>query len=337
MIEAFDFTNFGPLEAIRATSLGKINLVIGDNSCGKTYLLKALYAIIRSSEEFGRGDDNRDFSEVLSDKLYWTFQAGKIGDLVTKGSGKRLKAALSMFDNGELSFEFGQDTSKQVRPNHNTVATRPDNSVFIPPKEVLSLAKVIAKSALQDRAFGYDATYVDLVLALQNPQRNTDNNGFGSSRKKLENMFSGRIEFNTHDDNWEYRRGNARFSIHSTAEGIKKTAILDILLGNGYLTNQSVIFIDEPESALHPTAISELLNIIDLLAKQGIQFFIASHSYFVIKKLLLIALKNNQPIPCLMPSNGKWQQSCLLEDGLPDTEIINESIRIYEQELMVGF
>ena len=29
---------------------------------------------------------------------------------------------------------------------------------------------------------------------------------------------------------------------------------------------------------------------------------------------------------------GEWQQTCLLEDGLPDNEIINESVRLFEAE-----
>lgn len=49
--------------------------------------------------------------------------------------------------------------------------------------------------------------------------------------------------------------------------------MLDTLLGNRYLDKDSIVFIDEPESALHPTAIVEFLDIITVLAKSGIQFF----------------------------------------------------------------
>jgi AAA15 family ATPase/GTPase len=334
MIDAFKIDNFGPLKAVDASGLGAINLLIGENSCGKTFLLKALYSIIRSQEEHGRGDDNRDFSEVLSDKFYWTFQAEKLGDLVSKGSGNRLSVSFTMHDRGSLYFEFGPDTSKKITPNHNNLSNRIANSVFLPPKEVLSLSKVILKTTLQDKTFGYDATYSDLVLALQNPlQRGRNYDAFTQSRQKLEDMFSGRIEFDSTADKWIYKRGNTRFSIHNTAEGIKKIAILDALLGNRYLTPDSIIFIDEPESALHPTAITKLLDIIQILAQQGIQFFIASHSYYVIKKLLLLANSNEMPIPVLMPdAQGQWSQSCLLAGGLPENEIINESVRLFEQE-----
>lgn len=63
---------------------------------------------------------------------------------------------------------------------------------------------------------------------------------------------------------------------------------------------ESIGFIDEPESALHPTAISQLLDIIGVLAKKGIQFFLSSHSYLVIKKLYLMARELNISFPYLI-------------------------------------
>lgn len=333
-IKEFELDNFGPLKHIHGQSLGCMNLVIGANSTGKTFLLKALYMMLRAQEETGRGNDPRDFDEVLSEKCYWTFQVEKLGDLVRRGTGNRLKARLEQHDNTALVFEFGQDTTKRITPMHNNLQPREANSVFLPPKEVLSLAKVILKSGLHDRAFGFDATYVDLVLALQKPtQMGRNYDAFKQSRNSLENMFQGRIEFDAGSDNWVYRKGNSRFSIHSTAEGIKKIAILDTLLGNRYLSPESIVFIDEPESALHPKAISELLDILGVLADKGIQIFMASHSYFVIKKLYLLALKKNISIPVLMADDEERWQQFDLKDGIPDNGIVDESIRLFEQEL----
>jgi predicted ATPase len=107
---------------------------------------------------------------------------------------------------------------------------------------------------------------------------------------------------------------------------------LDTLLGNRYLTRESVIFIDEPESALHPVAISSLMEIIAALADGGIQFFIATHSYFVVKKLALIAQAQQLSIPVLSSVDGTWQQDDL-QQGMPPNPIIDESIHLYEQEV----
>ncbi len=193
------------------------------------------------------------------------------------------------------------------------------------------------KSGLQDKLFGFDATYVDLVLALQNPTQMSRNfDAFKASRQNLEQMFQGRIEFDGQADKWIYRKGNSRFSIHITAEGIKKIAILDTLLGNRYLTPDSIIFIDEPESALHPKAISQLLDIVRLLSQKGIQFFMATHSCFVVKKLYLIARQQNMSIPLLMATDTGWVQEDLKE-GIPDNEIIAESIKLFDQELEISY
>lgn len=334
MISDFKLENYGPITQVNGCALGQINLFLGKNSTGKTFLLKALYSAIRSHEEASRGNNNQDFSDALSDKLYWTFQTDKIGDIVAKGDKKKLFTSIILDDKSSLVFSFGADTTKRVVPQHNNLTKRDANSVFLPPKEVLSLMDAIYKSTEIDKIFGFDATYSDLVAALRIPsQKGRNRDAFVSSRKQLEEMFTGKVEFDNKSNGWIYKKGNAKYSIMSTAEGVKKIAILDVLLSNRFLDDKSIIFIDEPESALHPTAIIELLDIISVLAKAGIQFFIATHSYYVIKKLLLIARKEQMPLPTFMAEEGgTWSQSCLLKDGLPDNEIINESVRLFEEE-----
>lgn len=263
----------------------------------------------------------------------------KLGDIVTKGEGRRLSTSISLNDNSSLVFDFGKDTTKKVTLNHNNLTQRDSNSVFLPPKEVLSLMNVIDKSANHDKVFGFDATYADLVAALRFPtQKGRNHDAFVSSRKQLEDMFFGKVEFDQSRNEWVYKKGNTKFSIMAAAEGVKKIAILDTLLGNRYLNKDSIVFIDEPESALHPTAIVKLLDIVAVLAQAGIQFFLATHSYYVIKKLALIANQKQMPIPTFMANgDGIWSQSCLLNDGLPENEIINESIRLFEGEFEGSF
>ncbi len=76
---------------------------------------------------------------------------------------------------------------------------------------------------------------------------------------------------------------------------MKKIAIMDRLLANGYLDYNSIIFIDEIESALHPKAVCQFLDMIDAIANDmGLQVFITSHSYFVLK--LCSARKVSKPL-----------------------------------------
>lgn len=332
MLQKIALKNVGPLTALQWSGLKKINLIIGKNGSGKTFLLKVLYSALRTLEEYQRGNDQRSASEILADKLYWTFQSEKIGDLVSKGAHAPLSCTF-MVDGKCLHYSFGKETSRSIATFENQVPARKSNSIYIPPKEVLSLQHIILASRERDQLFGFDDTYYDLARALRLPTRVVHNGGdFTNPRKDLESMLGGRIEYDDAANHWQFRQGNQKFTIGVTAEGIKKIAILDTLLGNGYLSSQSVVFIDEPESALHPVAISELLEIIATLASKGIQFFIATHSYFVIKKLFLIAQENEMSLPVLSWFAGKWQQADL-KDGMPDNPIIDESIRLYREEV----
>ncbi len=336
MLDKIDMKNFGPLTEIKWGNLGKINLVIGENSCGKTFLLKTLYSAIRTLEEYKRGQEQRTAAEILVEKLYWTFQPDKIGDLVTKGAKEPLLFSIT-FSGNDFRYEFGKDTSRQISSLENHVPPRESNSIFLPAKEVLSLHSIILKSREQDKSFGFDDTYLDLARALrQSPRKGKNYKEFSQARNDLETMLGGKVEFDEAAGLWYFKKGNQKFSIGLTAEGIKKIAILDTLLGNRYLGNDSIVFIDEPEAALHPTAILKLLDIIVILAECGIQFFLSSHSYFVVKKLFLLARQKNMSIPLISFCDTQWT-IVDLKNEMPNNPIIDESIRLYEEEIELVF
>ncbi|MFZ3018633.1 MAG: ATP-binding protein [Gallionella sp.] len=332
MLNSIELKNFGPINQLAWGHLNKINLIIGGNSTGKTFLLKSLYSAMRTLEEYQRGNEPRNAAEILADKLYWTFQPEKIGDLVAKGADAPLSFKLA-FDHRNFSYTFGRDTTKIISSLENHVLPRKNNSVFLPAKEVLSLHNIILKSREEDKVFGFDDTYLDLARALR--QLTTKGNNyaeFALSRQNLEGILGGKVEYDEASGSWQFKKGKQKFPIGVTAEGIKKIAILDTLLGNRYLSPDSIIFIDEPESALHPAAISQLLDIVTMLAERGIQFFLASHSYFVVKKLFLVAQEKGLSIPVISANTDGWQCADL-KDGMPDNAIINESIKLYKDEV----
>lgn len=333
MINSLELKNFGPIHQFKCEKLGNINLIIGGNGTGKTILLKALYSAMRTLEEYKRGNEPRNASEILADKLYWTFEIEKIGDLVSKGADEPLSFKLR-FDGQDFSYRFGKDTTKSIQTLENHVLPRSSNSIFLPTKEVLSLHHIILQSRELSKTFGFDDTYLDLARALRQPPTGGRNyQPFAMSRKNLSEILEGKVEYDEKLGRWQFKKGNQKFPIGVTAEGIKKISILDTLLGNHYLDQNSVIFIDEPESALHPAAISKFLDIIAMLAEFGIQFFMASHSYFVIKKLFLIAQKKERlSIPIISVKDDLWDIANLRE-GLPDNPIIDESIQLYKEEV----
>ena len=334
-ISEVQLKNFGIIGNFSCNQFANINLIIGENGTGKTFLLKALYSAVRALEEYNRGDDIRTISEVLSEKLRWTFQVEKLGDMVTKTAedGLALKVKL---ESDEISYQFSQSASSKVVAASASDKGKMGNSIFIPAKEVLSLFSVILKSREVDKAFGFDDTYYDLAKALRiSPSRGRNYNVFADSRKLVSDVIDGKVDYDEGSGKWFYKnKKNQKFSIGATSEGVKKIAIMDRLLANGYLDADSIIFIDEIESALHPEAVCQFLEMIDSIAGQmGLQIFITSHSYFVIKKLCLIASKKPGHVSCLSLDRERQAQVYDMSDGMPENSIIDTSIRLYEQEI----
>ncbi len=332
MITSTKIKGFGPVRDFQWNGTGRINLVIGPNKSGKTYLLKALYSAIKTVEAYRRGKEVRRDAEILFDKLYWTYQPNQLGKLVSTGC-KAVEFSMFLDGDHEFSYSFGPSANKQVTVTTNTCQSRPQNSIFLPAKEILSLQQIIIRVRDDYQEFGFDDTYYDLAKALTPSIRGRNYKEFSVSRAALESAIGGHIEYDAERKEWVFREGNRTIGIAMTSEGVKKLSILDALLGNHYLSKGSIVFIDEPECALHPRLVSQLMDIIAELTKAGLQFFIASHSYFVIKKLYLLAHQKKMSIPVVsFNEDGGWRTSDLCEE-MPENAIVEESIRLYTEEI----
>lgn len=336
MITSASLTNYGPISQLKVEGLGHINLLIGPNRSGKTIFLKALYSAIRTIELYRRGKNIENDKEILFKKLYWTFQTDRIGNIVRRPDQGSLSFSLEEDDGNTFSYSFSTSAEKQIVKVSNTCLPRETNSIFLPAKETLSLINTILHDRDERQSFGFDDTYYDLAKALTPTSKGKNIKVFSKIRETLEYAIDGRLIFSKEKQKWVFKQGNIEFDISLTSEGTKKIAIFDTLLGNHFLSRKSIVFIDEPEAGLHPCMVIDLLGIISLLAKAGMQFFIASHSYFVIKKLYLIAQSEGISIPVISFGNCPDDESIRIEDlkhGMPDNPIIDESIKLYREEM----
>lgn len=169
-IEELQLKNFGMIEKFHCNQFSNINLIIGENGTGKTFLLKALYSAVKSLEEYKRGDDITPINDILSEKLRWTFQVDKLGDIVYKtaedGPESRLDFRMQL-NKKPLNYQFSKSATSKVGTVEPIKSGKEGNSIFIPAKEVLSLFSVILKSREIDKSFGFDDTYYDLAKALR--------------------------------------------------------------------------------------------------------------------------------------------------------------------------
>ncbi len=142
MVESIFLQNYGNHQSIDWDSLGYVNLIIGTNGQGKSFILKALYAAMKTIESCGRGQNNKTAAEILADKLYWTFQTRILGDLVKKGTSGSLSYRM-LLEGKVFSYGFGESTTKVISNVVNECGGRESNTVFIPEKEVLSICSII--------------------------------------------------------------------------------------------------------------------------------------------------------------------------------------------------
>lgn len=318
----------------------RLNLLIGDNDTGKTYLLKILYCIVRGIEEYQRTDQvpPRAWQEVLSNKLLWTFQppAWKLSQLIFKGQS-RLQVTAGV-DTETLHLALEEQTDTEIAEVSELTGQFAEiNALFIPPKEVLTAFAAIAATREQLEIAGFDDTYFDLLKALRLPlTKGKIQENLQAVLNTLNNlMVGGQIRLDQH--HFVFERSNQQYSMSQTAEGIKKIGIFDTLIRNRKLKTGSILFIDEPEVNLHPKAIVVLVDMLFQMAQAGIQIYIATHSYFVLKRFELLARLHNEPISLCSLSRtagaGVTAEFYDLREGMPPNSIIDVSIELYEQEV----
>ena len=69
------------------------------------------------------------------------------------------------------------------------------------------------------------------------------------------------------------------------AEGIRKVATLRKLVENNWITQGATLFWDEPEVNLNPKIMDEVVEALLMISRRGVQVFLASHSYVILKEL----------------------------------------------------
>jgi predicted ATP-dependent endonuclease of OLD family len=351
IISQIRFKNFIHFNNFAWDKIGGLNVIIGENDTGKTNLLKLLYSTTKAWSIFTNNQkNNRDipFNETLTDKLFNTFQPRPqgIGDLVNKKSGEKLDVEITYFAHGDnrqaINYKFASDAKKikeydrAIQPHKNGSFS----SIFIPAEEVLTAFDAILSTRTEDNwMYGFDDTYTDLIkLLLIEAVPGKQKGPLTEAVQGLEMLVGGKIS-RTKDRSEKFvfsKKGNEKYSMSLTAEGVKKLGIYTMLIDNGQLRPGTVLFLDEPETELHPRAIVILGKMLHRFSQNGIQIFITTHSYFLLKQLELLARKNNESFQCCsLKSDGDKVavEFSDLKEGMPDNPIVEVALKLLDDEL----
>ena len=264
-----------------------VNVLVGNNGTGKTHLMKATYAACDVSKT--RGD--------FADKLGRTFMpfGGAIGRLVKRRQGhsecnvgvsrgrRRLRASFSNHAAEAASASvMGAPRWKED----------PVESVYIPVREMLASAPGF-RSLCAQRDIHFEEIYADILDRAFRPTLR----GPAPSQCKelltiLQKVIGGKVRTKNEEFFLRNKQGNLEFSL--LAEGMCKLGLLWLLLQNGTLIEGSALFWDEPETNLNPKLFGSVIEILLELQRMGVQVFIATHDYVVLKELDLQRKENDK-------------------------------------------
>lgn len=267
-----------------------VNVFVGANGTGKTHLLKVAYAAC----EFSRVKPASLTEVSAHDKLVQMFlpsenDVGRLikhpgvdwsGIIEIRGEERRLR--IPVFDDVRR-FEAIDDDEWS-----SSIIT----SVFIPAKEMLSHAPGF-RSLYELREIQFEETYANIIdRAYLPPLRGALDDTRARILEALENAIGGRVAV----ENEEFFVKTEEHEIEFTllAEGVRKLALLWLLIRNGSLPEGSVLFWDEPEANLNPKLLTVVIDALLQLQRSGVQILIATHEYAVLKELELLMLEDDE-------------------------------------------
>ena len=269
---------FTAFEALDIKPSPGINVLVGANGTGKTHLMKVAYAACDVSKtDIG-----------FAEKIVRVFMpsGGAIGRLVKRrGESSRCAVRIRRGDRLLRAF-FSNHTiaaDSAIVRGARRWRTEPIEGVYVPVKEMLANAPGF-RSLYAQREIHFEEVYADILDRAYRPALRGPAPG---ERKRLLTILQKTIDGRVHAKNEEFflrsRQGNLEFSL--LAEGMRKLGLLWLLIQNGTLLEGSVLFWDEPETNLNPKLFGAVVKILLELQRKGVQIFLATHDYAVLKEL----------------------------------------------------
>jgi AAA15 family ATPase/GTPase len=307
MIKGISLENFAAFKKLELEFTPGINIIIGENSCGKTQILKSIYALLSSQD--------------ITHKLFGLFKPhnGKLSGLCHRGGEGKAKVVIDDSFGHQSSVEFGSRTKIAIKNSSITDSGQP---VLIPTKEVLSLLPAIQSGSITEASFRalFDDSVIDLCRTLLSEVDGDSTDAInkdprlGALMPMLVTAIGGKFEidesehafvkgFFVEKSNPDISTGqsaktyadykqlkfekekSSETSVTMTAEGFRKIGLLQRLIDTGALVKgkTNVLLWDEPESNMNPILMKMLVQCLLELARNGQQIIIATHDYVLLK------------------------------------------------------
>ena len=291
MLNKATIKNFGPLPNGEYQFAPGLNVVVGENGLGKSQLLKLLYAVLKVNA------DAKDFTKAAlqkayADKLVGVFRPDALGRLAKRKQGReRCEVRLEMDDSTlSCAFGFASQAKSEVQLDKLPAKALEQAPAYIPTRELVTLCPWFGP--LYDNFhLRFEESWRDTVSLLGAPSvKGAREKKAAELLKPLEEAMGGKVVVDSGTGEFYLSiPGEGNMEMPLVAEGLRKLAMLARLISTGALLDKGYLFWDEPETNMNPKLIKVLARSILTLCQQGIQVFIATHSYFLLKELDLLS------------------------------------------------
>lgn len=255
-----------------------IHVFLGENGSGKTHLLKMMYACCAMH---GRGTQYPGRAEEVMELVFAVQEQG----LIREKQGKPPFIEIGYMGGSRLCYQLGG--KQEFSGLKGDIPC-----VLIPVQEMLSHSKgFLALYEKYDLPF--DQTYHDILLQAQLPPTRQETKLFQRIDGLLRKIIGGTVVYEN-DTFYMQKTSGKKIQFILEAEGLRKFGLLWKLLRAGAIDEDTILFWDEPEANVNPELMPVLAEILMELQRGGVQIFLATHHYNLIRYLDILRHKEDQ-------------------------------------------
>ena len=212
-----------------------------------------------------------------------------------------------------------------------------ENIVYIDSLSVLELNYERPVQNFEDGRSIIDERLPYHIQLLSRKLKNTNNKGIYDGdfykelddfKSKIDNLIDGHFKYDEENKRFWLEKDGEDYPMQNTSSGLKQLGIIQLLLKNRELTENSFLILDEPEVNLHPEFQIRLAEILVLASRElNITLYINTHSPFMAEAIEVYSkyykTYNHTNFYLTEESENKGKFDYLLMDDLDILDVYN--------------
>lgn len=248
---------------------------------------------------------NQLLGDSLNNEIKDNFQISDLQDLISFGETTTKISVDELielqFSKGTFHFSLGEDFINEVSSLSRVVFF--ESPAYWKVRDALKSAQeksnfpLFLKKEVNKKLTGVPKYFYDLDEALREGVKSSSSNSiFNDAVDNLKIELGGEFVFNGDNLIFKDKESGKEISKNLISFGMTNIGMIHSLLKSNVISPGSFVFIDEPETNLHPRWQVLLMNVLIELAQHNVNIVIATHSLDMLKALEVGLRRNNPPL-----------------------------------------